>query len=119
MSVVESSLQARIEAAYTAFNARAVASVLRLMHVDVAWPNGLEGGYVYGHDAVRAYWERQWQMMDPRVEPVGFSLEPGGGIAVEVHQVVRDLNGKLLLDETVRHVYYFEHGLIRTMRIEK
>jgi hypothetical protein len=58
-------------------------------------------------------------VIDPHVEPVKFSLEPDGGVAVDVHQVVRDLNGQLLLDQMVCHVYYIEQGAIRTMRIEK
>jgi hypothetical protein len=107
-----------LESAYAAFNARAIDAVLRLMHKHVVWPNGMEGGYVYGHAEVHAYWTRQWQMVDPRVEPLGFSLEPDGGVGVSVHQVVRDLNGRVLLDHMVRHVYYIEGGAIRTMRIE-
>src|SRR5215208_116934 len=45
--------------AYAAFNARDIEVVLSLMHQDVEWPNGMEGGYVYGHEGVRAYWTRQ------------------------------------------------------------
>jgi hypothetical protein len=118
MTAIDPEIRAQLESAYESFNARAIEPVLRLMQANVAWPNGMEGGYVHGHAEVRAYWTRQWQMIDPRVEPVGFSLEPDGGIAVEVHQVVRDLKGQMLLDQTVRHVYYMEDGLIRTMRIE-
>ena len=43
-----------LERMYAAFNARDVDSVLAAMHADVDWPNGLEGGRVVGHDAVRA-----------------------------------------------------------------
>jgi len=41
--------------AYAAFNARDIEMVVLLMHQDVEWPNGMEGGYVYGHDGVRGY----------------------------------------------------------------
>ena len=41
------------------------------MHPDVIWPNGMEGGTVVGHAAARAYWTRQWGLIDPRVEPRG------------------------------------------------
>src|SRR5258705_9031085 len=41
---------------YAAFNARDVDRVLAAMHPDVDWPNGMEGGYVHGRDAVRDYW---------------------------------------------------------------
>ena len=46
--------------AYAAFNARDIDGALALMHPDVDWPNGMEGGREHGHDAVRAYWERQF-----------------------------------------------------------
>ena len=40
-------------------------------------------------------------------------------MAVEVHQVVRDLAGNVLKDHVVRHVYAFEDGLIRSMEIRE
>ena len=55
---------------YEHFNAREMESVLAAMHEDVMWANGMEGGHVHGRDAVRAYWTRQWAMIDPRVDPV-------------------------------------------------
>jgi hypothetical protein len=103
--------------AYAAFNARDIDAVLALMRDDVAWPNGMEGGYVHGLDAVRAYWLRQWTMVDPRVEPVAFVREADGRVRVEVHQVVRDLGGALLVDQKVLHVYRFEGGRIADMEI--
>ena len=87
------------------------------MHTDVAWPNGMEGGYVHGHEEVRAYWTRQWQLLDPHVEPLKFTAGPSGRVIVEVHQVVRDVKGQLLMDRVVQHVYMTEVGRIRTMEI--
>ncbi|MRS61558.1 ketosteroid isomerase [Larkinella terrae] len=104
--------------AYEAFNARDIDSVLALMHPDVAWPNGWEGGYVQGHDAVRDYWTRQWQQLDPRVTPVSFHLRPGGEIEVDVHQFVKDREGNVVADSHVKHIYTLENGKIRTMVIE-
>jgi hypothetical protein len=103
--------------AYAGFNARAIARVLALMHPDVDWPNGMEGGRVRGHSAVREYWTRQWGMIDPHVEPVHFSSGEMGEIVADVHQVVRDREGKLLLDQMVQHIYVIENGLIRSMQI--
>jgi hypothetical protein len=105
--------------AYSFFNARNLERVLGLMHEDVDWPNGMEGGRVHGHAGVREYWTRQWGMIDPHVEPVGFAEEPDGRIRVTVHQVVRELSGKLLLDQRIEHVYRLEDGLIRKMDIEE
>jgi ketosteroid isomerase-like protein len=104
---------------YSAFNARRIDEVLAVMHPDVDWPNGMEGGRVHGRQGVRDYWTRQWKLVDPRVEPQGFSTEETGEIVVDVHQVVRDLDGNLLLDGMVQHVYLIEGGLILRMDIRK
>ena len=104
-------------AAYEGFNARELESVLALMHADVDWPNGMEGGRVHGHAGVGDYWTRQWSVIDPHVEPVGFTDESDGRIAVTVHQKVLDLDGKVLVDQLVEHVYRIEDGLIRNMEI--
>ena len=56
----------------------------------------MEGGREHGHDAVRAYWTRQFGLIDSRVEPVGFETLDDGRVAVRVHQVVRSLDGRLL-----------------------
>lgn len=106
-----------LEAAYAAFNARDIETALDLMHPDVAWPNGMEGGTVVGRAAVRDYWTRQWGMIDPSVDPVRFEATGDGRVMVEVRQIVRDLAGAVLKDGVVRHVYAFESGLIKAMEI--
>jgi hypothetical protein len=87
------------------------------MHPQVDWPNGWEGGRVYGHDGVRDYWTRQWKALDPHVEPVGFDSDETGRTVVTVHQVVRDLSGNVISDGMVKHIYLIEDGLIRSMEI--
>jgi ketosteroid isomerase-like protein len=109
--------EAILERTYAAFNARDIDAVLAVMHPDVIWPNGMEGGTVVGHAAVRAYWTRQWGLIDPRVEPRGFAIEADGRVAVAVHQVVRDLAGTVLKQAMVQHVYAFAGGLIASMEI--
>ena len=108
-----------LKRAYTAFNARDVAGAVACMKPDVIWPNGMEGGVVHGHDGVRAYWTRQWGMIDPHVDPVTYTPDSSGHIVVGVHQVVRDLAGKVLLDRMVEHVYSIEDGLISSMEIRE
>ena len=103
--------------AYAAFNRRDIDGVLALMRPDVDWPNGMEGGRVHGHDEVRAYWSRQWTTIDPHVEPVGIAPGEDGETVVEVHQVVRDLSGKVVFDQMVQHVYTIRNGLIERMDI--
>ncbi len=101
---------------YAAFNRRDIETVLAAMHNDVDWPNGMEGGRVLGKSAVRDYWKRQFEVLDPNVEPQNFTREADGRIAIDVHQVVHDKSGKLLVDQMIQHVYEFrrwadsEHG---------
>jgi hypothetical protein len=104
---------------YGAFNRRDVDAVLAWMRPDVDWPNGMEGGRVHGHEEVRAYWTRQWGLVDPNVEPVHIEDDEAGDTVVDVHQVVRDLEGKVLMDRMVRHVYSFRDGLIERMEIRE
>jgi hypothetical protein len=80
---------------YSRFNARDMENVLAALDEDVIWANGMDGGYVHSRAGVRSYWTRQWAMLNPRVEPVGFSDGRDGEVLVEVHQVVRHLNGEI------------------------
>ena len=96
MPMSASSSTSLFRKAYAAFNTRDLDSALATMAPDVEWPNGMEGGTVHGHDGVRAYWTRQWGMLDPHVEPEASRMMIHGRIIVSVHQVVRELSGKLL-----------------------
>ena len=102
---------------YSQFNARDMEAVLAALDEDVIWANGMEGGHVHGRDEVRSYWTRQWAMVNPRVEPIGFSNGPEGEVIVEVHQMVYDLDGNLLQDQMVGHIFRIEDGLIRRFDI--
>src|SRR5205085_661284 len=104
---------------YQNFNERNIDATLASMLVDVDWPNGMEGGIEHGHEAVRNYWTRQWKIIDPHVEPVDFKMEGDGRINVTVHQVVRDVQGELLGDQLIHHIYTLENGLVKTMEIKK
>ena len=106
-----------LRVAYEAFNARDIDRALALMHRDVDWPNGMDGGRELGHDAVRAYWTRQFGLIDSHVEPERFEVDGAGRIVVDVHQVVRDLHGKVLSDGRVRHTYTLRDGLVARMDI--
>jgi ketosteroid isomerase-like protein len=111
--------EAMLRTVYAAFNARDVDAALAVMHPDVVWPNGMEGGNVSGHGGVRAYWTRQWSMIAPSVEPMRIRAEADGRVAVEVHQIVRDLGGRVLKEQVGRHVYAFADGRIASMEIQQ
>jgi hypothetical protein len=104
---------------YANFNAREIDAVLAMLDPAVDWPNGMEGGRVHGRDAVRAYWERQWGMINPNVAPTRLTEDDRGRTVVEVHQVIRDMDGKILVDQMVQHVYDIRGGLVQSMEIRK
>ena len=104
---------------YQRFNARDIEAVLAALHPDVTWANGMEGGHVHGREAVRSYWTRQWATVDPRVEPTAFSTGVDGETIVEVHQTVRDLQGAVLVDQMVGHIFRIENGLIMRFDIRE
>ena len=97
---------------YQRFNARDMEAVLAALHPDVMWASGMAGGHVHGREAVRSYWTRQWATVAPRVEPTAFSTGADGESIVEVHQTVRDLQGAVLVDQMVGHIFRIEDGLI-------
>lgn len=111
-------IDAQFRAFYAAFNARDVDAVLAGMTMDVDWANGMTGGRVHGREAVRAYWANQWLTLEPRVEPTRIQLTEEGGVAVDVHQVVRDRSGTVLIDQMVRHTYRLRDGLVTRMDVE-
>jgi len=103
---------------YQHFNNRNIDAILSMMHPEVDWPNGMEGGIEHGHEAVRNYWTRQWKILDPHVEPIEFSGEEDGRVDLTVHQVVHDSGGNLLIDQIIHHIYTFQDGLIKAMEIQ-
>ena len=107
-----------LDAAYRAFNARDLATLLGFMTPDVAWPKGMTGVYLQGQDAVGAYWTELWQELDAHLEPLRYEALPDGRVAVTVQQVARDWAGAVLVDGKVRHVYGFRNGLIQRMDIQ-
>ena len=108
-----------LRAMYDGFNARDIDAVLAAMTEDVDWPNGWEGGRLVGQEAVRDYWTRQWAAIDPRVDAVEIGPRSDGRVAVEVHQLVRDLDGKVLAEGDIVHVYEMRSGLVARMEIEE
>jgi len=104
-----------IEQAYSAFNRRDIDVALALMTQDVSWPKASEGGRVVGKEEIRAYWTRQWGEFDPHVEPLAITEGDGGKVRVRVHQLVKSLQGDVLSDSEVLHVFTVDSDLIAAM----
>lgn len=111
-------IQNLIEKAYAAFNSRDIDTALSTFHPNVEWPKAFEGGYVSGYDEIREYWTRQWTEISPTVEPLGFKEREDGTLEVMVHQIVTDLEGNLIFDGIVKHVYTIQDNALRKMSIE-
>ncbi len=107
-----------IKNAYTAFNDRDIDKALATMQQDVLWSKAWEAGYISGHNEIKEYWTRQWKEINPKVYPIAFSDRANGTLEVLVDQKVKDLEGNILFEGKVKHIYSFENALIKTMDIE-
>jgi ketosteroid isomerase-like protein len=110
--------QELIKDAYAAFNARDIYAILRVMHPEVKWAKAWEGDYANGRTEVKAYWERQWEEINPKVTPVGFRERENGTLEVEVDQLVKDLEGNIIFNGKVIHLHVINGGMLQQMDIE-
>ena len=108
---------ALIAQAYSAFNKRDVDAALAAMSENVNWPKASEGGRAVGKEQIRAYWTRQWAEFNPNVEPIEVTDREPGRIDVKVHQLVKNLNGEIISDQRLLHVFTIANGLIERMDI--
>ncbi len=102
---------------YDAFNNREIETIISFMRPDVKWANGVEGGFVYGCDAVREYWNNQFNDIQPELETLKFETDENNRNVVTVHQVIKDLQGNLLADATIQQIFTIEDGLISLYEI--
>ncbi|NJK70448.1 MAG: nuclear transport factor 2 family protein [Methylacidiphilales bacterium] len=102
---------------YDAFNKREIETIISVMNPDVKWANGVEGGFVYGREAVREYWINQFKDIQPELETLKFETDENNRNIVTVHQIIRDLQGNLLADTTVHQIFTIENGLISLYEI--
>ncbi|MEK7253714.1 MAG: nuclear transport factor 2 family protein [Bacteroidota bacterium] len=103
---------------YQNFNARNIDLVIAQMSEDVKWADGMEGGFVFGHEEVREYWTRQFKMVSSSVTPLEIKNQ-NDWVEIKVRQVVHDLQGNLLANEMVTHIFRMSKGKIAEFNIEK
>jgi hypothetical protein len=53
------------------------------------------------------------------VDPIAFTADGEGRVVVDVHQVVRTLEGELISEGEVQHVYTIRDGLVERMDIRE
>jgi hypothetical protein len=107
----------RLKGLYDHFNARDVDAAIAAMHHEVVWANGIEGGFVHGLAAVRAYWARQWAELVSRADPLDFSVGADGTIQVKVHLSARNMHGEVVFDMMGVHAFHMKNGLVRRFDI--
>ncbi|QFS52332.1 nuclear transport factor 2 family protein [Nostoc sphaeroides] len=112
-----SSNQQFLQNLYEAFNKGEIETIISVMHPDVKWANGVEGGFVYGRDAVREYWTNQYKVIQVQLETLKFETDKNNRNVVTVHQIVRDLQGNLLADATIEQIFTIENSLISLYEI--
>jgi hypothetical protein len=62
-------------------------------------------------------WTGRITGIDPHVEPLAMTEEDGGKTRVRVHQLVKSLQGNILSDSEVLHVFTMNSGLISAMNL--
>jgi hypothetical protein len=103
---------------YEVFNTQDVdATMAEALHPDVDWPNLLDHTRARGHAEVRAYWQRQFEVMHPLVALEGMALDADGRVVAQVRTGLRDADGDHWADEVVEHVYTFRDCLVTRMDV--
>ena len=100
---------------YAAFNRRDVERVLSALSSDAEWPNMIDRITIQGHAEIRAYWQKQFQIIDSLVEP--FSFKEDNGIVVQVHQRITIKETGQVSESDVTHTFKFDNGLIVSMAV--
>ena len=106
-----------LQSLYEAFNRGEIETIISVMHPDVKWANGVEGGFVYGRDAVREYWINQYKVIQVQLEILKFEIDENDRNVITVHQIVKDLQGNLLADVTIQQIFTIENSLISLYEI--
>ncbi len=96
-----------------------IEGALAMMSENIDRPRASERGRVVGKEEIRAYWTRQWAEFNPHVEPIQVTDNEAGRTDVEVHQLIKNLNGDILSDQMLLHVLTIANGLIERMDIGK
>ena len=117
MVMIMSSNQQFLQNLYDAFNNREIETIISFMRPDVKWANGVEGGFVYGRDAVREYWTNQSKDIQVELETLKFETDEKNRNVVTAHQVIKDLQGNLLADATIQQIFTIQDGLISLYEI--
>jgi hypothetical protein len=114
-----SSNQQFLQNLYEAFNKGEIETIISVMDPNVKWANGVEGGFVYGRDAVRKYWTNQYKVIQVQLETLKFETDENNRNVVTVYQIVKNLQGNLLAEATIQQIFTIENSLISLYEISE
>lgn len=106
-----------VRALYGALNERDVPAAVAALTADVDWPDAWRGGRLQGCEEVAAHFRRTGT--GPSFLPYAVTTLPDGRIAADVSHRVRDDDGTVLLEGTVRHVHTVRGGRVARMDVEE
>jgi ketosteroid isomerase-like protein len=106
---------ALVRRAFDALNAGDVDTAARLMHPDVTWPRGPEGGALQGRDEFRAHWAERLSNVSIYLEPIDFVFAEDD-LVVTTHEIVRRRSTDEWYGEyRTERRFSFRDGLIAAM----
>ena len=109
--------EALLRTVYAAFNARDAATALKALAPEVEWPDQFEGKTLNGPEAVGKYLHRRWTTFDPYTEVKHVAVNADGHVVLTLVQTMHGPGRVPISLGLIRHVYEFENGLVRRMRI--
>ena len=101
---MESARVAIVREAYERFNNADVGGLVDLLDPDVEIPDVLNGSVFHGKEAIRRYWERQFELVDSSLL-VREIVEIGDAVLVVVFQEVHDRDSGAPLGQGVVAVH--------------
>jgi ketosteroid isomerase-like protein len=101
---------------YDALNARDLDELLEHLAPEVEWANGIDGGREHTRAGVRAFWEKTWKEVNPRIEPTEMETM-GDMVHVRVQQFVTTLAGAVLQNKKVEHIFTFAGPFVSRLEV--
>ncbi len=102
---------------YAAFNSGDLELAAGILANDVEWPDQLEGTMLVGRDATIAYWKRLLGLQRHEYEVVHCQPDQHGDLVISLLRKVYALNGQLISNGLIRHVYRFRCGKVVRMQV--
>jgi len=75
----------------------------------------LTGDRIKGHAEMRKVWLLQWTSLNPQTEPIDIYEDAEGRTVVLVREILREVSGRLLMDQEMEQVFTFRDGLVARM----